>query len=298
MRPTRPRAWLIALLLGAVLVAHLGGCNRAPHHTPTPPAFQANAGPLVAVSPTTLSLSGAWQFAVDPDAEGHTRGWAQPAFDDAGWLSVTVPHTWNVMPEHADYAGIAWYRRQLTLPPLAGEAHVRLRFGAVFYLAQVWWNGVYLGEHEGGYTPFEFDVSGLARPGAANVLAVRVDNQRAMDRLPAALPTHWSYDWWHYGGIVREVALHLSSRAFIAQQRLVAVPALVDVGRAATATLAATVTVTNASAQPLQGMLTGEVRHETGWPSVLTATPAMAVDLPPGASQEISLTAMLSDPML
>jgi beta-glucuronidase len=118
------------------------------------------------------------------------------------------------MPEYADYAGIAWYRRQLTLPPMAGEAQVRLCFGAVFYLAQVWWNGVYLGEHEGGYTPFEFDVSGLALPGEANVLTVRVDNQRAMDRLPAALLTHWAYDWWHYGGIVREVALHLSSRAF------------------------------------------------------------------------------------
>jgi beta-glucuronidase len=188
------------------------------------------------------------------------------------------------MPEYADYAGIAWYRRQLTLPPMAGEAHVCLRFGAVFYLTQVWWNGVYLGEHEGGYTPFDFDVSRLARPGAANVVAMRVDNQRAMDRLPAALPTHWPYDWWSYGGIVREVALHLSSRAFIAQQRLVAVPALVDLGRAETATLTTTVTVTNASAQPLEGMLTGEVRNETGSPSVLTATSATAVHLSPGAS--------------
>jgi beta-galactosidase/beta-glucuronidase len=298
MRPTRPCASLMALLLGPVLVAHLVGCTLVRHHIPTPPSFPANGGSLVAVSSETLSLSGAWQFAVDPDAAGHIRGWAQPAFDDTGWQPVTVPHTWNVMPEYADYTGIAWYRRQLTLPPMAGEAHVRLRFGAVFYLAQIWWNGVYLGEHEGGYTPFEFDVSGLARPGAANVLAVRVDNQRAMDRLPAALPTHWSYDWWHYGGIVREVALHLSSRAFIAQQRLVAVPALVDVGRAETATLTATVTVTNASAQPLEGMLAGEVPNETGGPSVLTATSATAVHLPPGASQEISLTAQLSDPLL
>jgi beta-glucuronidase len=97
---------------------------------------------------------------------------------------------------------------------------------------------------------------------------------------------------------VREAALHLSSRAFIAQQRLVAVPALVDVGRAETATLTITVTVTNASAQPLEGILTGDVRHETGGPSVLTGTPATTVHLPPGASQEIILTAMLSDPIL
>jgi hypothetical protein len=106
MGPTRPRALLIALLLGAVLVGHLGGCNLVRHHTPTLASFQADAGPLVAVSPVTLLLSGAWQFAVDRDAEGLTRGWAQPAFDDTGWLRVTVPHTWNVMPGYADYAGI------------------------------------------------------------------------------------------------------------------------------------------------------------------------------------------------
>jgi beta-glucuronidase len=202
------------------------------------------------------------------------------------------------MPEHADYAGVAWYRRQLVLPPAAGEAHVRLRFGAVFYLAQVWWNGVYVGEHEGGYTPFEFDVSGLARPGAANVLAVRVDNQRAADRLPAALSTPWSYDWWHYGGIVRDVGLHLSSRGYIAHQRLAAVPALVGVGRAEAATLTATLTVTNASSQPLDGVLMGDARHETGGPSVLTAAPATAVHLPPGSSQEVTLSAVLPEPTL
>ena len=200
--------------------------------------------------------------------------------------------------EHADYAGIAWYRRRLTLPLTAGEAHVCLRFGAIFYLAQVWWNGVYLGRHEGGYTAFEFDVTGIARPGAANVLAVRVDNQRLMDRLPAALPTSWSYDWWHYGGIVRDATLRFSSRAYIAHQRLVAVPALVDVGRAESATLTATLTVTNASAQPMEGTLIGDVRAEAGGASVLVASPITAVTLPPGSSREIILTAMLPEPTL
>ena len=298
MRRIRPRTLLIVLLLGSVLVSGLVGCSLVPHPLPTLLSFQADASALVAVSSETLSLSGAWQFAIDPDADGQAWGWAQPEFNDSGWLPVTVPHTWNVMPEYADYEGIAWYRRQLTLPPSAADAHLRLRFGGVFYLAQVWLNGVYLGQHEGGYTPFEFDVSGLARSGAANVLAVRVDNRRAMDRLPAALATHWSYDWWHYGGIVREAALHLSSRAFIAQQRLVAVPALVDVGRAATATLTTTITVTNASAQPLEGLLTGEIRDESGGPSVFTTTPATAVHLPAGASREITLSATLSDPLL
>jgi beta-glucuronidase len=243
-------------------------------------------------------LSGPWRFAVDPEATGHTQGWALPDFDDDDWQTVTVPHTWNVTPAYTNYTGIAWYRRQLTLPPPAAEAHLRLRFGAVFYLAQVWWNGVYLGEHEGGYTPFMFDVSGLAQPGAANTLVVRVDNRRAMDRLPAALSSPWSYDWWHYGGIVREITLDLSSRAFIAHQRLVAVPRLVGVGRAEMATLTATVTLTNASSQRLDGVLTGEVRDKgSGRPALITS-PTVPVHLPPGASRELTLTATIPNPNL
>jgi beta-galactosidase/beta-glucuronidase len=297
MHPTQRRA-LMMTFLGLLQLCHAGGVGPTLDGDASPSSSQGRTNPLIAVSPITLSLSGPWRFTTDPEAVGHTRGWTQPDFDDDDWWTVAVPHTWNVMPEYANYTGIAWYRRQLTLPSVAGETHVRLRFGAVFYLTQVWWNGVYLGEHEGGYTPFEFDVSGLAQAGAANVLVVRVDNRRAMDRLPAALTSPWSYDWWHYGGIVRDVTLHLSSRAFIAQQRLVAVPALAGVGRAETATLTATVTVTNASTQGLEGVLTGDVRAEDSGRVALVTSPTAPVHLPPGASRELTLTATIPEPAL
>jgi beta-galactosidase/beta-glucuronidase len=297
MHPT-PRRALMMAFLGVLQLCHAGGVGPTLGANASPSSSQGRTNPLIAVSPITLSLSGPWRFATDPEAVGHTRGWTQPDCDDDDWWTVAVPHTWNVMPEYANYSGIAWYRRQLTLPSVAGETHVRLRFGAVFYLTQVWWNGVYLGEHEGGYTPFEFDVSGLAQAGAANVLVVRVDNRRAMDRLPAALTSPWSYDWWHYGGIVRDVTLHLSSRAFIAQQRLVAVPALAGVGRAETATLTATVTVTNASTQGLEGVLTGDVRAEDSGRVALVTSPTAPVHLPPGASRELTLTATIPEPAL
>jgi hypothetical protein len=289
---------VILLLLGLTLLCYPLGYGPAPGAPSSASSFQARPSPLTAVSPVKLSLSGSWRFATDPDAIGHTQGWEQEGFDDDDWQGVVVPHTWNVMPEHVNYVGIAWYRRQVTLPPESEDARVRLHFGAAFYLAQVWWNGVYLGEHEGGYTPFEFDVSGLARPGSANVLAVRVDNRRAMDRLPAALISRWSFDWWNYGGLVRDVTVHLSSPAFIAHQRLVAVPELVGVGQAKAATLTATVWVTNASSQWLEGMLTGEAHGEADGRAAVATAPAAPVRLPPGASGEVTLTATIPDPTL
>jgi beta-glucuronidase len=229
---------------------------------------------------------------------GQTAGWAEPDFNDAGWTTVTVPHTWNVMPEYAHYEGIAWYRRHFTLPPAAQEAHLRLRFEAAFYLARVWLNGCYLGAHEGGYTPFEFNVSGLARVGSANVLAVRVDNRRTMDRLPALIAPNWSFDWWNYGGLVRDVALQLSSRAFIAHQRLSARPTLTAAGQAEEASVSATVTITNTSHQVLDAVLTGDVRDERSGHSALASQPTVSFTLPAGASQDVPLTTTVVKPHL
>ncbi len=96
---------------------------------------------------------------MDPEGRGEQTGWAGPGFDDAAWTTVTVPHTWNVVPEHSNYDGLAWYRRKFIISASARDAHLRLRFDAVFYRATVWLNGERLGTHDGGYTPFEFDVT-------------------------------------------------------------------------------------------------------------------------------------------
>lgn len=254
--------------------------------------------PIRAVPPASIALSGEWRFAVDRDAVGQAQGWARPTFDDAAWATVTVPHTWNVRPDYAHYDGLAWYRRRVSVPAAAQEAHLRLRFAAVFYLARVWWNGVYLGEHEGGYTPFEFDVSGLAKPGPENVIAVQVDNRRAANRLPATLRPDWSFDWWNDGGLVRDVSLILTSRAFIARQQIVAVPHLVAADEADTATITATLTISNTAPQPLEGTLTADVLDDATGLSVLSSRPGSPVRLPPGQSADVPLTVTLSSPKL
>jgi beta-galactosidase/beta-glucuronidase len=254
--------------------------------------------PLVSVPADSLPLEGDWRFAIDRDGIGQVEGWADPGFDDSGWQAVTVPHTWNTMPEHAAYEGLAWYRRSVALPEAVHEAHVQLRFDATFYLARVWWNGVFLGDHEGGYTPFEFDVSRVAVPGSSNVIAVQVDNLRATDRLPAHLYEGRSFGWRNYGGIVRPLSLQITSRAFIAGQKIVAAPHLIGPDSAGTADVTATVTIKNSSTDPLTAVLTADIfDHGTGL-SALASPAATPVGLLPGQSEDIVLKATLSAPKL
>jgi len=53
----------------------------------------------------SMLLSGEWRFEVDPERQGKDLGWSDLNFDDSVWQTVTVPHTWNVMPEYWEYEG-------------------------------------------------------------------------------------------------------------------------------------------------------------------------------------------------
>ena len=121
---------------------------------------------------TWFSLNGPWSFASDP------RGvWERP--DDVAWQGeIVVPFA----PE-APLSGIGdtsffracWYRNRCELPPReAGERWI-LHFGAVDWQATVWVNGVYAGEHEGGYSPFSFDITDLLSAPACEII-VRADD--------------------------------------------------------------------------------------------------------------------------
>jgi beta-glucuronidase len=89
-----------------------------------------------------------------------------------------------------------------------------LQFGAAAQRAIVWLNGRRLGDHEGGFTPFAFEVTGKLRL-RGNSLVVRVDNTRRSDALPAV-----NTDWWNYGGLTRGVRLVETPRLFIREARL------------------------------------------------------------------------------
>ncbi len=115
---------------------------------------------------TRISLDGPWSFQYDEDA-------SLTPLNLAAQRVVSVPMPWQAQfPDLRYKSGVAWYVRRFSAPS-AEESAAILHFGAVDYHATVWLNGDCAGAHEGGYLPFEFDVSHLLRSGE-NELIVRV----------------------------------------------------------------------------------------------------------------------------
>ena len=127
-------------------------------------------------------------------------------------VSVTLPHTWNVMTGLEDYAGRAWYGRLLDVPTVWRGQQLWLCFGAVYHDATVYVNGQLVGQHlNAGYSPFRFEISRFVRYGELNRLVVMADNSYSERNLPFRR----SFDWANDGGIYREVSLHLTGRQSI-----------------------------------------------------------------------------------
>ncbi|MFB6151970.1 MAG: glycoside hydrolase family 2 protein [Haloarculaceae archaeon] len=169
---------------------------------------------LHAHSRDVRSLSGTWSAVPDQYEQFGERGAfggnrvfdpaaADPPVDadvDEGY-EVAVPGCWNEeLPGFEQYEGAMWYATRFGWDGRSGRAF--LRFGAVNYRADVYLNGAKLGSHEGGFTPFAFEVTDVLEPREDNLLVVRVDNDRADRKLPAERT-----DWFNFGGITREVEL-------------------------------------------------------------------------------------------
>ena len=125
-----------------------------------------------------VPLDGEWQFVPDPgrslDPERLPHG-----------RSIQVPGCWEADLGRRPII-TAWYRREVTIPADWRGSRAVLCFGAVMYHAAVYLNGALLAEHEGGYSPFEVEISAAARWGTQNDLAVRVTNpMNALGRFPA-----------------------------------------------------------------------------------------------------------------
>jgi beta-glucuronidase len=174
---------------------------------------QNGPAPLIADPPsrTSISLDGMWNTIVDPYESGtssHFYENRKPAsktdlveYDFDRSPKLKVPGDWNSQREDLLwYEGPMWYQRSFSYEKKAHK-RVFLYFGAVNYLSRVWLNGTKLGEHVGGYTPFNFEVTDQIKDGD-NSLVVEADNTRRLEGVPSI-----HTDWWNYGGITRGVKL-------------------------------------------------------------------------------------------
>ena len=150
-----------------------------------------------------IDLNGGWRF-LRSDASGAQA----TSFDDGSWSAVSVPHSWNALDGQDGggnyYRGTGWYRRHYTPPSNLAGKKLWLQFAGANQTADVWVNGVSLGQHKGGYARFRFDATGALKLGQDNVIAVRVSN--AND--PAVPPR--SADYTFFGGIYRNVSLQVT----------------------------------------------------------------------------------------
>ena len=168
---------------------------------------------------TTVSLNGAWHVIVDPYETGLGERYYENAkpkdkrerieYDFDRSETLNVPGDWNMQKDRLFfYEGPRWYERSFSYHRRE-HTRVFLYFGAANYFTRVYLNGTKLGEHEGGFTPFNFEVTSLLRDGD-NCAVAEVNNARRPDAVPAART-----DWWNFGGITRDVVLVEVPEAFI-----------------------------------------------------------------------------------
>ncbi len=150
-----------------------------------------------------ISLAGLWDFKVDAADQGEALGYPTsfPQPDTQVW----VPGSWNTIPRYWQYQGTAWFRRRFDT---RGDGFLRICFSGVFYRAKVWLDGAFLGDHEGGYSPFSFVVNDT--PAGCHELTVRADNRLSDE----TLPKH-GVDWFPYGGIHRPVYMESVAPVFV-----------------------------------------------------------------------------------
>jgi beta-glucuronidase len=115
--------------------------------------------------------------------------------------TLKVPGDWNTQKEKFFlYEGTIWYKKDFDYNLTLGK-RLFVYFGAANYKALVYLNGTKVGEHEGGFTPFNFEITSLVKE-KDNFLIVKVDNKRSREFVPTV-----NTDWWNYGGLTRDVSL-------------------------------------------------------------------------------------------
>ena len=157
---------------------------------------------LLLLQRQATSFDQGWRFHL-----GDVPGAQDPAFADASWRTLDLPHDWSIEGEFSEQnpagvgggalpGGVGWYRKTFSVPA-ADSGRIRfIEFDGVYRNSEVWINGAYLGKRPYGYSSFRYDLTPHLRYRARNVIAVRVDNSQQPNSR-----------WYSGSGIYRHVRL-------------------------------------------------------------------------------------------
>ncbi len=184
----------------------------------------------------SMTLNGVWKYIVDPYETGYydyrrdvrdQQENPSPAeslflgakpqspsdrveYDFEKADNILVPRDWNSQKEKLYYyEGSIWYYKAFDYEPKLQNSRQFIYFGAANYEADVYLNGKKLGKHIGGFTPFNFEITGKLKQ-QGNFIIVKVDNTRGLEKVPTI-----NTDWWNYGGLTRDVKIIEVPETFI-----------------------------------------------------------------------------------
>lgn len=255
-------------------------------YTTLKPWFLASAFDLATNSQPRPRLEGS------PGAEVR---FAQPRCDESSWRKLNLPHDWGIEgPFRQEYPGetgklpwwgVAWYRKHFTLPGTDTGRQIYLEIDGAMAYAAVWVNGQLVGGWPYGYASWSLDITRFVKPGAQNVIAIRLDNPPDSSR------------WYPGGGIYRNVWLVKTAPVHVAHWgTFITTPEVTD----ASAQLDLAVTLENSSAGSARAQISSDIfkANAEGRPigSVVAFLEPASVELPSVGRTSASLKGSLSQP--
>jgi beta-glucuronidase len=177
------------------------------------------------------SLDGLWRFALDAGARGRQEGWWRQRLPGA--REIPVPASYNDLfaaAEARDHVGDVWYQTVARIPEGWRGERIVLRFDAATHSAVVWIGETQVVEHEGGYTPFEAEVTDIVEPGAEVRITAVVSNVLTWHTIPPGYVEETAgggrrqqvfHDFFNYAGLHRTVWVYTTPRSYVADVTVV-----------------------------------------------------------------------------
>ncbi len=170
-------------------------------------------------------LDGLWAFSLDRENCGIDQRWWESALQES--RAIAVPGSFNDQFADADirnYVGNVWYQREVFIPKGWAGQRIVLRFDAVTHYGKVWVNNQEVMEHQGGYTPFEADVTPYVIAGKSVRITVCVNNELNWQTIPPGMvitdengkkKQSYFHDFFNYAGIHRSVMLYTTPDTWV-----------------------------------------------------------------------------------